>query len=355
MNKKPYSTRQCTIRQAGLSLLELIISIAIGSVLVLAITSVFVQFHRLSDDQKIISLMMDEANGAFLDIDRDIRMSGAGLCVNPFANNGAHLSQRHAFPFNGRENTPNVTELAGMKLGRKTRLHSWHITAANINDFAGITPTGSTLKLDSDILLVFYADPEMVRVCNINGKACGNLQRDETSRFDSLTLASPLNVLFYNRGGNLAPTWFMLSDCDDSEVLYYAPNSSLKKNSDTLPPPVGGDYDSAFSKSFYKNGSNAWITRLRARAYFVTADNTLYVRDLLAPKNKNGDPSTAEALSNNVLSMSIDWLDSSNSWVKTEKRTDWSGVWPARIELKMEGSKNATDDETFSRVIGSRN
>ncbi len=83
-------------RQAGLSLIELMISLVIGLILMLGITQVFIASHSASRLSEGVARAQENGRFALDFLERDIRMAGHMGCVN----DQAHFIKETGLPRN---------------------------------------------------------------------------------------------------------------------------------------------------------------------------------------------------------------------------------------------------------------
>lgn len=333
-----------TSRQSGITLLELLVSILIGSILIIAVTSMYGHFMAANRLQKEQSSAQDQANFAFLSLNRAIRMAGAGLCVKPTVKSKTYLHQ--PMPFDVIKKYPNLLKSKGIvKLTPESRLHS----------FIGITNAadlGSSLTLapGSDVLLVMYSDSHTRRVGGID-----TVRAENSSRFDERRLLSERtpghDPVFNYDGSNMETTWVMMSDCDHTGIFRYSPARFNGAGTKALPLPDNEDGTKAgdFAYNFGSKNQDVLLAKMHVQLYFVAKNDKgisqLYVKNLLST-NTDAQPVAAY-----VDKMTIEYKEG-GSWVS--QPSDWSKEYPVRVTLTMNAGTEI-GPQTYTRILGLRN
>lgn len=330
-------------KQRGISLIEILISLLVASIMLIAITNMYGGFISSSKMQKEQSNAQDQANFAFLTLNRAIRMAGAGLCVRPTIDAKTYLHQKTNF----NDLPPLLTNNGLTKLSGQSYMRSFY------NPSASDLGTSLTPAANSDALLVVYSDSHTRRINAVLGASGNALSPQEASPYNDRRLAtarsSASDPIFYYNSTGLQPTWIMISDCEHTAVLKYTNSNFSGKDANVLPLPEGG----SFLYNFSGNGQNTLISRLYAKLFFVAKNSDgisqLYVKDLLAPNN-NAQPIAAY-----VDRMQIEYKNpTNNTWVSTNARTNWGEDWPVRITLTMNAGR-LLGEQTYSRILNIRN
>jgi type IV pilus assembly protein PilW len=200
-------------RQAGLSLIELMISLVIGLILMLGITQVFIASHSASRLSEGVARAQENGRFALDFLERDIRMAGHMGCVN----DQAQFIKETGLPRNNMLAAANIGN--GSPLDFSVAIQGYEAAGTGptntLNVGAGTVPgslPGSISGLNpapmagSDILVLRFLAPEGVPVTAINGQkikvAAG------TDRWKRLT-----------EGGVAAPTMFGIANCDNVDVF----------------------------------------------------------------------------------------------------------------------------------------
>lgn len=333
-----------TSRQSGITLLELLVSILIGSILIIAVTSMYGHFMAANRLQKEQGIAQDQANFAFLSLNRAIRMAGAGLCVKPTVKSKTYLHQ--PTPFNIIDGYPKLLKDQNIqKLSPESRLRSF----INITNAADL---GSSLTLapNSDVLLVMYSDSHTRRVGGID-----TVRAENSSRFDQRKLLNERSPdhdpVFNYDGSSIKTTWVMMSDCDHTGIFRYSPERFTGVDTKTLPLPdnAAGKDKGDFAYNFGGKNQDVLLAKMHAQLYFV-AKNTkgisqLYVKNLLST-NTNAQPVAAY-----VDKMIIEYKEG-NNWVR--QPSDWSKEYPIRVTLTMDAGTEI-GPQTYTRILGLRN
>lgn len=330
-------------KQRGISLIEILVSLVIAAIMLITIAKTYSGFISASRMQKEQSTAQDQANFAFLALNRAIRMAGAGLCVKPTINAKTYLHQKTDF-----DNLPPLLINNGL-----TKLSGQSYIRSFVNPSAGDLGTSLTPVAGSDALLVIYSDSHTRRINAVLGSSGQTLSPQEASPYNERRLATDRNsavdpVFYYNSSG-IQPTWIMISDCDHTGVLKYTDGNFSGKDANVLPLPEGG----SFLYNFSGNGQNSLIARLYARLFFVAENSDgisqLYMKDLLAPNT------AAQPIAAYVDKMQIEYKNpATNAWVSTSARTDWGQDWPVRITLTMNAG-NSLGEQSYSRILNIRN
>ncbi|WP_312327769.1 PilW family protein [Stenotrophomonas sp.] len=198
-------------RQAGLSLIELMVSLVIGLILMLGVTQVFLassQASRLSE-----GVARAQENGRFaLDfLERDIRMAGHMGCVN----DQAHFIKETGLP---RNNFVAATG-AGSPLDFSVAIQGYEAPGTaptdTLNVGGGSVPAGLPASISnlnpkpvagSDVLVLRFLAPEGVPVTAINAQEL-TLAADN-DRWKRLT-----------ENGIATPTMFGIANCEYVDVF----------------------------------------------------------------------------------------------------------------------------------------
>ncbi len=198
-------------RQAGLSLIELMVSLVIGLILMLGVTQVFLassQASRLSE-----GVARAQENGRFaLDfLERDIRMAGHMGCVN----DQAHFIKETGLP---RNNLVAPTG-AGSPLDFSVAIQGYEAPSTaptdTLNVGGGSVPAGLPGTISgltpapmagSDVLVLRFLAPEGVPVTAINAQKL--TLEPANDRWKRLT-----------ENGIATPTMFGIANCENVDVF----------------------------------------------------------------------------------------------------------------------------------------
>ncbi len=198
-------------RQAGLSLIELMISLVIGLILMLGITQVFIASHSASRLSEGVARAQENGRFALDFLERDIRMAGHMGCVN----DQAHFIKETGLPRNNMLAT--TATGGGSPLDFSVAIQGYEAAGTaptnTLNVGAGTVPANLPATISgltpapmagSDILVLRFLAPEGVPVTAISGQEL-TLTSD---RWQRLT-----------EGGIAAPTMFGIANCDNVDVF----------------------------------------------------------------------------------------------------------------------------------------
>jgi type IV pilus assembly protein PilW len=201
--------RMFRIRQAGFSLVELMIALVIGLVLMLGVTQIFIASQSASRLSEGVARAQENGRFALDFLERDIRMAGHMGCVN----DQAHFIKG----MNSPKNNLNVPTGGGSPLDFSVAIQGYE--AANTGPtntlavgqgavLAGLPAAISGLNpapvAGSDILVLRFLAPEGVPVTAINGQDL----TVGTANWARLTL-----------GGVAAPTLFGIANCESVDIF----------------------------------------------------------------------------------------------------------------------------------------
>ncbi|WP_313348739.1 PilW family protein [Stenotrophomonas sp.] len=196
-------------RQAGMSLIELMIALVIGLILMLGITQVFIASHSASRLSEGVARAQESGRFALDFLERDIRMAGHMGCVNDQAhfikgmnspkNNltaatGSGSPLDFSVAIQGYE-APNTGPTSTLAVGQGA------VPAALPAAIGGLNPAPVA---GSDILVLRFLAPEGVPVTAISGQ--------------ELTLKSGGGSRL-TQGGVATPTLFGIANCESADVF----------------------------------------------------------------------------------------------------------------------------------------
>lgn len=235
MNRQPLN------RQHGISLVELMISVALGMVLILGVINIFLSSKQAYRVQNALAQLQDNARFALDTISHDLRMSGQIGCNSSVTvtNNTGELVDFGPALFGDEHDNLSITLITG--------------DTGN--------PTASNVKDGTDVIVTHYASPKTY------------LLTDESTG-SVLTVDSSSH-------GFVEHTPLIVSDCNSSDIFIagtvtnnVADSDGNATNNSTV--NIG---TSAFSKTYT---SGAEVSQLIYRAYYIAEDtNTLYRRDAI--------------------------------------------------------------------------
>lgn len=200
--------------QTGLSMIELLVALAIGSVLILGLVQVFSASRAAYQLSEGLARTQENARFAIDFLQRDIRMAGHFGCINDQAhfvegdgdprlnfgttiNSGSGDSRDFSVSIQGYE-APSTAPGNSLTIGG-----TW---AAHTGLPAGIAALSP--RAGSDILVLRYLHTEGVPVTTIAAAGSGEGLTVDSGRFDALTA-----------DGVAAPVMFGIADCNRVDVF----------------------------------------------------------------------------------------------------------------------------------------
>ena len=256
-----------SLRMRGVSLIELMIALAIGTLLVLGLVEVFAASRVSYQLSEGMSRVQENGRFAVDYLQRDIRMAGHFGCVN----DQAHARQDPA----GLSTTFAATPASGLLFGVSIQGYEALDTEPGKTVTLSETPTTNginwtpALPVDiadkitdrvngSDIIVLRYLAPEGVPVTSIGGTAAEPIFNFDASRWDVL------------RSGVANPGLFAVADCMSAAVFQAAGGGATDGANGII--AVGGTASApnnvvAFSKVF--TPGQATLFRAESVVYYV--------------------------------------------------------------------------------------
>ncbi|MET4572302.1 type IV pilus assembly protein PilW [Stenotrophomonas rhizophila] len=196
-------------RQAGLSLVELMISLVIGLILMLGITQIFIASHSASRLSEGVARAQENGRFALEFLERDIRMAGHTGCVNDQAQfiKGTSAFKNNLVAATGSGSPLDFTvaiqgyEAAGTGPGGTLAVGQGTVPAGLPGTISGLNPAPVA---GSDILVLRFLAPEGVPVTAINGQ--------------DLTVTAG-NWARLTQGGVATPTLFGIANCESVDIF----------------------------------------------------------------------------------------------------------------------------------------
>lgn len=335
-------------RMAGLSLVELMVSLVLGLMVVGAALTVFISNRQTYGATESLGRIQETARVAFEIMTRDVREAGGTPCdpnvttVNVLNNPAANWWSEWSMPVTGYDDTVAATGLAfGDAAGERVdntdaiEVRSAHSNGVTVADHQPASARFSVNKVehgleDGDIAMVCdFAHAAIFQVTNANSGSNNNI--------------------VHNTGGAHTPG-------NATSCL------SLSGNCPNIP---GGGGARTYSFGCYNgarrnNGTcvdpRPWpgiIARLQAARWYV-ANNGRGGRSLYrsALRSTGGTPGeTAVEVAENVQDMQITYLFN-GSYQDAADVTDWSAVRAVRVRLTLVGALPVgTDGEPLSRTM----
>lgn len=252
-----------TLRQKGVSLIELMIAMAIGVVLLLGLVQVFGASRTAYQLSEGLARVQENGRFAVDYLQRDIRMAGHMGCVNDQA--------RFRAPTIGLKSlfVAPVTNLAAgdyrARFDVAVQAYEANGTAPGNTVSLAAPATGWTPNLPadlvglgalpgSDVIVLRYFSPEGVPVTNLVPGATATISFDPT-RADVL-----------RTGGVANPGLFAIADCLNATVFQAGSTSNL--NAGTVVVGSGGLNASSFATERYLPGQSS-LYRAESAAYYI--------------------------------------------------------------------------------------
>ena len=196
-------------RQAGVSLIELMIAMVIGLILMLGVIQVFSASQSASRLSQGVARAQENGRFALDFLERDIRMAGHTGCVN----DQAHFIKGTGLP----RNNINVPTGGGSPLDFSVAIQGYEAPGTGPTNTlqvgSGTIPTGLPASISglvpapmpgSDILVLRFFAPEAVPVTAINGQEL----TVDAARWARLT-----------EGGVASPTLFGIANCETADIF----------------------------------------------------------------------------------------------------------------------------------------
>lgn len=196
-------------RQAGLSLIELMIALVIGLILMLGITQVFIASHSASRLSEGVARAQENGRFALDFLERDIRMAGHMGCVN----DQAHFVKGTGSP----KNNLVAATGSGSPLDFSVAIQGYEAAGTGptgtLNVGNGTVPAGLPASISglnpapmagSDVLVLRFLAPEGVPVTAISGQVV-TVATDRATRL--------------SEGGVATPTQFGIGNCENVDVF----------------------------------------------------------------------------------------------------------------------------------------
>jgi type IV pilus assembly protein PilW len=228
--------RRITSREAGFSLVELMVAVTIGLILLAAISSLFVSSKRSYNTQDSLARLQENARFAMHFLTRDIRTAGYTVCKRDNENTRTTLNT-------ASKNFTNTANIAVEGIDNAV-----DNTIDNLPGTSTWSPSGSAAPPDArsgtDAIAIRYADPtKLVPVTS--------------------SMANEAAVVTVQSIGNFAVNDVVLiGDCRNADVMKISGISGL-----ALEHTTSGGNETATLSTFYD--TTAQVTKFVTRVYYV--------------------------------------------------------------------------------------
>lgn len=295
-------------RQRGLTLIELMISLTLGLIIVLAVGYVYVngrQGYRLNDN---LARIQENGRIAMEMIGRDVRMAGFIGCPN--------LAQTPAVV---RAQTPPPPLTAGGTFSLAQALAG--VETATAGNWADI-PAGLAHVPGTDVLFVRRA-----------GEQSAALTADMGSPSAAVTVAG-------NPLGLAADDLVLLSDCRAADIFRV---TALDEGAGTLAHDTSGNTSAALSRSY---ASGARLSRFELWEYFVARNGSGQAALYRRPAHRPGANPQAWVIAEGVEDLQVRYgLDTDGDGQVDALRTasaigtaaEWAQVVSVQVHLLVAG------------------
>lgn len=288
-------------KQQGLTLIELMISMLIGLLILLGITSMFMANKRIYTEQESMSRLQENARFAIGMLIKDIHMAGYAGCAH------------------------DITELANHLNGSgDTRLIFSFVDAVEGSENAGNwQPSNSTdmtvsIKAATDAISIRYLDPIGVRITGAMPPTSTQLDVDNT-------------------GNLVAGDIIAVTDCDSADVVQLTQVQSsparLQHNPGTATVP-GNRTPHVLQKSY---GTDAEIMRFISHRYYIR-NNSAGIPSLFRKSINGNDLELVEGVENMQILYGEDTSGNdriADVYVTATAVTAWNNVVSVRLGLLL--------------------
>ena len=273
-------------KQSGMTLIELLIAMLIGTLLILGATSMFIANKRVYKEVDFQGRLAENARFGMEMMIRDLRMAGfMGCAVQQGINNRLDVLNT--------DSTQNKTNLLSYITKNSSECSSAGLTDANCDQANSIegfdntdgttawNPSGSTDPTDADVVLVNNTDGFTVRFMEDTN---ANLCADMNSSTDEVQATSQSSTISIGSGVFVQGGVYGVGDCEATNIFQLVNNDTSEPFS--LQHSTGGTFspgnqESSLSK-IYTTGSAACATPsaaspvdifiFRARRYFIATE-----------------------------------------------------------------------------------
>ena len=301
MNKPADLSRLKAHAQAGLSLVELMVSIAIGLLLMVIILQIFVgsnEAHRVTENQSRL-----QENGRYImeEMSRDIRMAGYLGC----------------------------SKNAKINLMVKGTAGSWATFNDPVHGYESVT---STMGLTSAEVLSGTDVIRIQRSSAADANVTGNLIADNANiKIDG------------NPDGFAADDTLVISDCASADI-FCASNVSSGGGNITITHSSSCN-DGTAPKLSKLYGPHSQVMRLSTNIYYIGTGAGGCKANMLCRKTLSGSNRVVEELIENVDNMQLEYGEdidgdfNANRFLSAASISDWNNVVSVRLNLTLRSNE----------------
>lgn len=355
----PNSNKQMSVYRAaglqtGLTLVEILVALAVSSILLAGMVQIFASSRTTYTMQDGLSRMQENGRFALDFLTRDLRMGGYFGCLADVGSVITSQIQEDALPnqdaFNPSEGIVGW-DYSGTSNGNTYTLSA---DAAPVDSSGGSWATSSataqaagTMAVPgSDIVRLWRGDDGSVEILSISGSG-GSAQ--------TVLRSSPTNAFSNN-------DLLLVTDCARAEYIY---SCNVNAKSDLTQITISGSCGNIASASFTTKAPPGEVTRLVSRQYYIgkagddaTAPPALFMRAFDSTTGTLGDPQElVRGIENMQISYGVDTNNdrSADQYVDATAvaATDWANVISVRVAVLATSVEdtlplNETDTNTYN-------
>ncbi len=356
-------------KQQGLTLLELLIAMLIGTLLILGATSMFIANKRVYKEVDYQGRLAENARFAMEMMIRDLRMTGfIGCAVRQEINNNLDIADdKELLSFVSKTSGGiQSNSIEGSESGAEWEpSNSADLTAADGNTETPSTIPGSTAN--NDVTMLAGSDAFTIRFLeDTNTNLCVNMTNAQDKlEAGAQTGATIPGGLFIDGG------LYAASDCEATNIFQLTANASTEPFQllHAAGSGIPGNKTSSLSKQYTTSGGNCNASPVdihifRARRYFIAVDQEtnrpgLYrqVFDINANSPGQAPVEFAERLIDGVENIQILYGEDTtgndrvaDTYVDANSVGDWVNVVSVKLAVLF-----ATVEEDFSAPFDTKN
>ena len=323
-------------RQAGLTLIELMVSLVLGLVLMAGVIQLFAANKTSYQLTGQISAMQENARYAMSRLERDIRMAGYTGCTgrdqDGLVINIEFTATTRFTPDNGVEGW----EANGTNYGNYSVI-AYNAAVSDASSSGWTTAGATTPVLDSSTNAVSSSD--VIRLWHVDGDGV-------------LVDVSGSTVSAGSTPPYAAADTMMLTDCTNADIVHVC---SLTGNDASLNCATNGSLNllnsDGAAHAFKLAG---WVYYIGKRGNTATNPPSLFRREISA----NGVAGTAQELVEGVEALQLQYGEDTDTvpdgvadaYVNANQVTDWNNVVSVRVHLLMQSANDNVVDgsQTFT-------